>query len=390
VTDHRDQAAAPAVAYVVRKVASYPDISDSLARMVADGFLREGKVLPVDPTDMATSEDHAWARIIEYVDRRRTEIVILHHFHSRALADPRNAIEQIRTLSHRPIVALTNGDAFFNGVFRPSFPKMFLQAAQAVDLVFSTSMGVTADYLIKHSSAPIALLPHGVCQARFQPPSICALVDKPEFSVTFIGSNNRPRNPLKSYHWFARQRERMIRLFSAHFGRRFAVFGHGWEGFDSWQGPVPFAQQQAACRRSELVIGGIPFSKARYYASDRAFNQIASGVPFLDLAVDGIDRLLRQGEHWHLAGSVQELLDRCDELLCTDRTERQEFGRQAAQFAFREHSVEARCRSLIATLRAARSALHRNSRPAAPDLRFLLPEVDRRLELPLATRGWVA
>jgi hypothetical protein len=304
------------------------------------------------------------------------------------LKDPRMRIEQIKALPHRPIVALTNGDAFFNGFFRPNFPKMFIQASQTADLVFSTSMGVIADHIEKHSDTPISLLPHGVCQARFGPLPARPMGTPQEFRVVFIGSNNRPRSPLKSYHWYARQRERMIRRFSARFGGRFAVFGHGWEGIEGWQGPIPFAQQHAACRRAELVVGGVPFSPARYYTSDRVFNHIASGVPFLDLAVEGVDALLRDGEHWHLAKSVDELLDRCDDLLSSSRPEREEFGVQAARYVFRTHSVEMRCRSLVSTMVASRNALNDGQSLPPPDLRFLLPEVERHIELPLATRGW--
>jgi hypothetical protein len=378
---------APAVLFVVRDVGSYPDIVDSLARMVSDGTVRSGHTLDVDQSGDADTQIRAWQRVQEHVEADKTDIVILYHFHSPGLIDPRPHIRRLQAKSHRPVVALTNGDAFFNGFFRPSFPRMFIQAAQSVDAVFSTSMGASADAIAAHTDVPIALLPHGVCQFRFaEPPPV---PDGPrEFKVVFIGSNNRPRNFLKTYHWYARRRERLVRRLGEHYGPAFAVFGHGWEGVEGWHGPVAFAEQQTACLRADVVVGGIPFSPARYYTSDRVFIQIASGVPFVDLSVEGLDALLRDREHWHLEGTVDQLLDRCDELLTQSHDERVRFAAHASAYVLRHHTIEARCRSLVRTLQGFRHARLGGVEPPPPDTSFLLPDVDAEKELPLLTRSW--
>jgi hypothetical protein len=371
--------------FVVRARASYPDVVDGLERMVADGTLRGATVTEIDPRDAASRDAEYWEAIVRHVVAHGTEVVVLHHFHSPALPDPRRHIRRLQALPHRPVVAITNGDAFFNGFFRPSFPTNLLQAAEAVDVVFSTSMGVTADRLVRNTGTRVALLPHGVCQARFA----CApQPSEREFRVTFIGSNNRPRNPLHSYHWYARRRERLVRRLSARFGDGFALFGRGWEGIEGWRGPVPFAEQLDACRRADIVVGGVPFSPARYYHSDRIYTQVASGVPFVDLAVDGVDRLLRDGEHWHLARSIEEVVGVCEDLLSQSPGRRNELAAAAAEYVFARHTVEARCRALIGTMTQLRDAIRRGVTPEGPNLDFLLPEVDRGTERPLASRNW--
>jgi hypothetical protein len=380
--------AAPADAlFVVRARASYPDVVDGLARMVADGTLRGYDVKEIDPSDAVSRDDEYWDAIVRHVVLHGTEVVVLHHFHSPSLPDPRKHVRRLQDLPHRPVVAITNGDAFFNGFFRPSFPTNLLRAAEVADVVFSTSMGVTADHLVRQTGARVALLPNAVCQARFAPTREPQPLPR-EFRVAFIGSNNRPRNPLRSYHWYARRRERLVRRLSRRFGDGFALFGRGWDSIEQWRGPVPFADQLDACRRADLVVGGVPFSPARYYHSDRIYTQVASGVPFVDLAVDGVDRLLRDGEHWHLARSIDEVVDVCEELLSRPAEGRNGLAAAAAEYVFAHHTVEARCRSIVSTMIALRDAIRRGEAPGPPDLDFLLPEIDRESELPLATRNW--
>lgn len=383
---------APDVLFVVRgrhDPPTHPGVIHGLDRMTEDGTLRGASTIPVDLDDAIDRNAAYWRSIVDHVRERQTEFVVLHHYHSPRLPDPRPGIERLKSLPHRPLVALTNGDAWFEGFFRPKFPPMFLQAAEAADAVFSTSMGMLADQIVDRAAGRIALLPNGTCQARFGDPPR-ASPGRREFRVTFIGSSNRPRNPLRSSHWYSRHRERLVRRLSERFGTGFAVFGNGWHGVEGWQGPVPYEHQHAACQRADLVIGGVPFSRARYYMSDRTFNQIASGVPFVDLAVEGVETILRDGEHWHLATSIEQLLDRCDDLLTRPASEREAFGAAAAEYVLERHTEEARCRSLLRTLESLRRSLLEGTPPPPPDLDFLLPEVDRAVELPLATRGWAA
>lgn len=387
--DHRGFTDAPDVLVVVRGRDrwTHPGVVAGLERMVSEGTLRGASTIPIDPR--AAVERHAadWRQITDHVQANRTELVVLHHFHSPLLPDPRAEIEGLRGLPHHPLVALTNGDAFFDGFFRPAFPKMFLQAAEVVDVVLSTSMGVSADHIADRTAARMSLLPNGVCQVRFARRSDNRPAH-PEFLVAFIGSNNRPRNPLRMSHWYARRRERLVRKLQGRFGARFAVFGNGWEGIRGWQGPVPFDQQVLACQRAAIVVGGVPLSPATYYTSNRPFIQISSGVPFVDLAVEGAEKILRDGEHWHLVNSIDEMVERCDALLTLPVSEREELGAAAADYVLRHHTHENRWRSLVSTLTSLRTAQLEGGVPPPPDMRFFLPEVDRSTELSRATRAW--
>lgn len=332
-------------------------------------------------------DTHAlWSGLSRVVQEHDIDTVVLHHFHAKTLGDPRLGIETIRAASPGVFLVISNGDPFMNGVLgRPSPPRMLLQAASVSDLVLSSSMGLLADEVARHTSAPVVLLPFGVHAPQFE---LVGTPTTPEFDVAFIGSNNRSRNPLKPYHRFAVGRERLIRSMYDRFGARFAVFGKGWEGLPCWHGPVPFDHQWMAARRARVVIGGVPFSANRYYLSDRPFIQAASGVPFVDLHVDGVDRILREGEHWHLVDHVEEYADRCDWLLSMPDHERAEMGAAAAATLLASHTEAERVRSEFRTIAAARTLRRRPESNVLPDFSAFLQEVDRDAELPLATRNW--
>jgi len=381
---------APDVVFVVRgrNPNAHPGVVAGLETLVGEGVLRGATTVALGDDSDVRPGISSWHRVFEEVRERDSEYVVLHHFHSRRLPDARPALEQLRGLPSRPLIALTCGDAFYNGLFfRPAFPPMFLQAAQLSDVVFLTSMGDVADLVQQKVERPVALLPLGACQVRFGKAGRPVLT-RPDFKVVFIGSNNRPRNPAKGYHWYARKRERLVRALSQRFGEDFGLFGYGWHGVPGWRGPIPFSEQEAVCRQSAVVVGGVPFSPARYYLSNRPFNQILSGTPFVDMYVEGVDTLLRDGEHWHLAPTIADVVERCEEVLGLTPDERHELGVAASSFVAERHTDAARCRSLIATLMAVRQAGSGEDVWPAPDLSFFLPEVDPVAELPRATRGW--
>ena len=44
-----------------------------------------------------------------------------------------------------------------------------------------------------------------------------------------------------------------------------------------------------------MIVGGVPYSNARYYASNRPFIQMTSGVPIVETPVPGVETLFGQG-----------------------------------------------------------------------------------------------
>ena len=377
---------APGILVVSR--GGHPGVDDALHQLTSNGQLRSAEHVKIH--DVRSSESaSAFQRIIDLVQRARIEIVVLHHYHGAGVPDPRHTVTAIQKQPHRPVVAVTCGDAFFNGFpFRPALPEVLRHASSVADITFSTSMGPLAEAFVAAGARRVTLWPNGACQVRFARSRAPASTGGEVYDVAFIGSNNKPRDPRHGYFWFARERNRLVGDLTARFGSRFAVFGHGWEGVSSNRGPISYQDQLRVCQQARVVVGGVPFSRGRYYTSDRVFNQALSGVPFVDISLDGLEALLRAGEHWHLVEHHKEVADRCAELLALPKRDRTELGSRAADHVAQHHMQFHRWTSLVSTMRGLHEALRDDIEPAPPDLSFLLPEVDRTEEIPLATRGY--
>ena len=367
----------------------HPGVDHALTRLACDGYLREGQHKRIDQGQDERAAHTTWKRLAASIAREQVELIVFHHYHSPSLPDPRDFVDQLRAMPHRPLIAFTGGDPF-HGLFKPALPELFKRLSAAADITLNTSAGVAADAITGSGAKRFALWPHSGGNVQSNKPSYPYKASDSEFDVVFVGSNNTSRNPTNGFFWFSRKRERLIQTLTRKFGNRFAVFGNGWEGLSSAQGPVPFDAQIDTCRRARVVVGGVPYSPARYYMSNRPFIQIMSGVPFVDIAVEGVETILRDGEHWHLVDSIDRVADRCDDLLARPDAELEELGQLAANYVAARHASIDRWRGLLSTLVGLRQSLLADDPPPNPDLHFFLPEVTIADELPLATRGWIS
>ena len=366
---------------------AHPGIVDGYERLRASGVVRHLSVFPVFGPNGLERGEAFWRDVHAQAHDQDATLVVFQYYHSGSLPDPRPAVAKLRTLTSSPSIVAALGDAFMNGYFgRPQVPRPFLQVAKGADLVTLTSMGALADYVAAHTTAPIMVLPNGACQVRFgalDPGSQDECVDA---DVAFVGSRNRSRNPTKGYFWVSRRRERLIGQLANRYGPRFALFGHGWNDLPSSRGPIPFQNQAKAVRCARVIFGGIPFSTSRYYTSNRPFIQGTSGVPIVDVAVPGVEVLLRDGEHWVLAGEEQ-VLSQVDEVLSRSSGELADIGRKASECILQRHTQAHRVATLIENVRRQR-ALRSGCVRVWPHMPFLLDDVDQQHEAIRATRNW--
>ena len=230
------------------------------------------------------------------------------------------------------------------------------------------------------------LVPNGACQVRFG--SVGQMVDDhdKEFDVAFVGSRNMSRNPFRPYHWFGKRRTQLVERLSRRFGKRFAVYGNGWDHFPSARGSVPFAQQANAVRSARVVVGGIPFSQERYYTSNRPFIQMTSGVPIVDVCVPGVEMLLKDRVHWVLSAE-KGLMDTIEEVLAWTPEERTAMGQTAADYVLDRHTQAHRVATLIENVRRLRTWRDEGT-SVSPYLPFFHNDVAVDAEIPGATRNW--
>jgi hypothetical protein len=170
------------------------------------------------------------------------------------------------------------------------------------------------------------------------------------------------------------------------YGSRFAVFGHGWEGLPSAQGAVRFDQQVAAVQRAKVAVGGVPFSRALYYASNRPFIQATSGVLVVDTAVPGVEKLLGDGVHWVLSDDAS-LIKKIDQVLNWTTAERSRIGRSGSTYVQGRHMDYHRVQALVENVRRSRR-LRYHGEPVDPHMPYFLDSVAATEETRTATRNW--
>lgn len=366
--------------------AAHPGILDGYQRLVADGTLAHVEGHGFLGPQGAAAGQRFWTGIAERARATAATMLVVEYYHEPGLPDPRPGLDVLRAASPDLFVVATMGDAFHNGwLGRLNVPTCFMQLAEAADLVMPSGMGVMGDHLAAATHAPVAMYPTSLCQVRFAPPDPRDLAGRSPFDVVHIGSRNIARNPLRGYHRAGRRRDAMVRALAERFEARFGLYGRGWEGRSGAQGPVPYAEQAAAARQGTVVVGGAPFTDARYSTSDRTFIQVGSGVPFVAVPVEGMATMLRPGEHW-LPARHEDVVDVVEEVLSWDEDRRIEFGVRAAAHVHANHTQAARAATVVENVRRLRSA--QPGQPVVPHLPWLLPEVDPAQEARHATRNW--
>jgi hypothetical protein len=332
------------------------------------------------------SWEDTWKALIQAAKESEPTCIFFQFFnyHAEAIA---TLIKGLESLPSKPLIMTSYGDPFSSNLLIPHPPSSFMHIARAADLNFQTTMGRCSDYLSRNAIRHIVFCPHGFCQKRFSP-SPSELDTKRSFDISFVGSRNISKNPLSTLFYTGRRRHALVSLLQKDFGTRFAVFGRGWESFPSWQGPVPYANQIAAIRKSELFFGGYPGSRDLLYQSDRPWIALISEVTFIDWDVSGLSWMLQNREDWYPVSTPSQMINQIKFLLSQDRKLLQEKAHLAALRAASRHSQYHRMRFMARTASLCWKAKDSRMTPPVPPFDFFLPEVDIQKIITKILVGW--
>jgi glycosyltransferase involved in cell wall biosynthesis len=371
-----------------RKLSDHPGIVDAFDRLKKEGVLYAYEVLPYFGIEEHQGWDYFWDHALIRAKVIEADMVYFHHFHSPTIPDPTKFILNIQNLKKNPTIFVSCGDAFFQNPFGKRYPKSFRITSSLANITFITSMGRSANAIYNWGGRNIVLAPNGCFPNRF-----CSEIPKKssankDFDVIFIGSYLSPRNFLSNHFHSNTKRKAMIDILAKRYGNRFGLFGNGWNGYSCWHGYVHFNEQHKICRKGHVVFGGYPGSLNLYYSSNRVYNQISSGVPFVDFHVTGMERILRDDDHWFLFKNKDELIQKIDAILDEDIVIRSERAKRAAKYIRDKHTQYHRMKFVVQTVMRYREAKLKGLRPPKPDFDYFLPEVDLKEESKSAVRYW--
>lgn len=367
-----------------KTIDAHPGFHDALCRLKAEGFINDFLNVPY----FGYAEAHGWEAFYWYVVNlckdKHFDVVHFHFFHAKGKPSPRRCINALKALSDPPIVVTSVGDGFSANWMKPGYPNDFKDASRFSDITFSTQMGKAADNMMRWGALNVVLSPLSMCQKRFIGEGIDLAKHRFDFDVVWIGSRNAGRlfNPFNRNCYAGRRREQLVIMLAKRYGARFGLFGGGWAHLSCAQGTVPFDQQQVAFRRGRIVVGATPYSFADYYASDRPYFAISSGIPTIEMRVPRLDYILRDGEHVYFVDSIDEIVDKCDELLASDPQELYLKAGNAAHYIAERHTQYHRMRFELDTVRRYVA----NGFKLDVDFPFFLPEIDVTVEKQFAQR----
>ena len=359
-------------------------------RLVADGSLSGYRPFPY--RGLQTPND--WAEFYDAVARHMLDTgsnaLLCQFFHWQRIADPRPFLQRVALLPQRPVIATSCGDPFGPFLARP--PASLTQAGSCSDITFVSSMGHLADRLQRAGTRRITLVPLAACDERFasEPPLLAdGSFDGSdrEFDVVFIGSRSGGRNATNHLFWSGRRRAEAVHQLTKRYGHRFGLFGHGWDGLASRQGPIAFNDQVSTCQRARVVFGGYPGSHCDYYTSNRPMIQALSGTPIVDHAVPRVDTLLEPGAEWLLARDIAETIAAIDSLLA-DPERAQSIGRHGADAVRSRHLDSHRTRLIVDIMNEVHAAKVAGRKAVCPPLDFFCAGVDAQSEMATALRAW--
>ena len=355
-------------------------------QLVHEGLLEDYRAVPFLGADCQPSQNPVFDKILETAKTLQPDFVFFQYFHFRQIPDPTFLIQTLRQIIPCAVFFVSSGDSF--GRLTRRLPASLIQASRAVDLTFLSGMGYVADDLAKKGGKRIALMPHGFCPIRFPPGSGPPTTAPSDADVVCVASNYQVKNPFSYLYRHKLSRVREIRILARRYGKRFALFGRGWKGFDGWQGPLPYERQGELFRGARVVVGGRPGGSMDYYLSDREFIAMASGTPFVEHWTPRVETLFRPGEHWYLYRNDQEMIRNIDKLLDDSSGAAQARAAKTEQYLRSKHSQYHRLKEMLRIAKEYREQIC-DGRGYQPRLDFFLPEVDWGREKRFALRGWL-
>jgi len=369
-----DPAEAPrmVVAWQGSQAADHPGEFEAFQRAVSDGRI-SGLDLVFGRSDIQRGPSRVRSSdLLDEIEERVLSggvgILYFQYFHGRQLPDVRPLVRRLSALREPPVIITSCGDAL--GSPLNPVPASLLQAASVSDLVLVTSMGRLASRLMRVGAPRVTLMPLAADQAVFP---LVAPPAEPEHDVVFVGSLHG-RNPLRRHWWVSQRRRRLVGALQRRFGSRFALYGHGWEGFPSWRGAIPYREQVEAMAQAAVVVGGYPGSLGRFYASDRLFVSLRSGRPLVDWEVSGVEALLRPGEEWVPARTIPMVVNSVEVLLADENRSRRLAEAGSAVVDARHLRVH-RCDLFLRMAHELLLARAECRKPQCPPLDFVDPQV---------------
>lgn len=337
----------------------------------------------------ANGYDALWKKIIHECRQNETDIVFFQFFHGQNAESAVECVRQLRQLPCRPLIAVSGGDLFSRWLRRP--PDSFIELAGVADVTFLTAMGNCARFLASRGCRRLMMMPHAHSTTVFTLPDHAVLSARPEYEVVMVASRGRALNPFNVMSYASLKRQWIVDRLYQRYGKRFAVFGHGWMRHPAWQGPVPFSQQHLAFMRGRLVVDGRPPFEQMYYASDRPFYIAGSGIPLVQHYAPRFEKIFIANRNAYFIYDDSQVVSVCDRVLDMDTSTLEGRLNDTLRLVAERHTVHHRVEHMMLVCRRLRDAILTNRTQGLREeipLSYFHPDTNPEVERPHALVNW--
>ena len=125
-------------------------------------------------------------------------------------------------------------------------------------------------------------------------------------------------------------------------------------------------------QRGRVVVGGNPYTDSDYYSSNRLCFEVASGVPTVELRVNRLDKILRDGNQVYFADDIDGVVATVERLLNEDPIALYQKAATAAKEMVERHTQYHRMKFKLSCAKA----FIRDGARFIPPFDFFLSDVD--------------
>lgn len=254
-------------------------------------------------------------------------------------------------LGYKPVYALDERDVY--GRYVKRLPLQLLKLSAKCDVTFLVcSGGWMFSQFQKFNSGKSVYLPHVCDEIHFGRKKPNGTPKK--YDVVMIGNLAKSRVPFKSMPG-VRERMKVAEALYKRHGKRFAVFGAGWDKYPFCAGTIPFFEQEEVLHLSHMSVGVDHFLSYDQYFSDRLPIALFSGAPHLSWQTPGLELLFKEEEHIYFFRSVEESVKKTDRLLAGKNGFDSETCSKASKLVATHYTETVRMKKIIDYLNGVRS-----------------------------------
>lgn len=284
---------------------------------------------------------------LRVIENAKPTTILIQHIGKNSF--PENLWKKIKNIyegQNFPIFVYDERDVY--GVFRKPLPQAVIKLTKKCDVISLVAKGKFAERFRRMGCRNVCYLPHVADKVRFGKPWE---VNQPRnYDVIMIGNNTKSKIPFRSMPGSS-QRERLANLLSSKFGRRFALFGQGWQENKSNRGPLEFSLQEELMHTAWLRVGIDHFPNYEGYFSNSLPITLISGTPYVVKYIPGMENFLVDGYHCRMFDTTEEAIEITKELISGPRDKLIEMGQRGAELAQNILNEDVRMERLINILK---------------------------------------